>query len=92
MVEPLFFGITLATFLILYLTKPLSIADLLTHTHQLESHKSNITSIHNNVLKSRLTSIHQFKCQYENTVASAARAISNTRETTNKSHQATPKA
>ena len=71
-VEPILpFDITLATFLVPNLTKLLSTADLLAVCAcQLELRKSDLASIHNNVLNARLASIEQFKCQYKNTLLS----------------------
>jgi len=71
-VEPILpFDITLATFLVPNLTKPLSTADLLTvHAHQLKLRESDLASIHDNVLKACLASIKQFKCRYKNTLLS----------------------
>jgi len=69
-VEPLLpFDITLATFLVPNLTKPLSTTDLIAiHARQLEMREDDLASIRDNVLKARLASIHQFKCRYENTL------------------------
>lgn len=69
-VEPLLlFDITLTMFLVPDLTKPLDTADLIaTCTHQLKMCKEDLNAIHNNVLKSCLTSVHQFEKQYQNTI------------------------
>ena len=69
-VKPLLpFDITLTTFLVPNLTKPLDTADLIaTPTHQLEMHNEDLDAIHDNVLKSRLASVCQFKKQYQNTI------------------------
>jgi hypothetical protein len=69
-VEPILpFDITLATFLVPNLTKPLSTADLLAvRARQLELRESDLASIHDNVLKARLASVEQFKRRYENTL------------------------
>jgi len=69
-VEPLLpFDITLATFLVPNLTKPLDTTDLIaTHAHQLKMRKEDLDAIHNNILKSRLASICQFEKQYQNTI------------------------
>jgi hypothetical protein len=69
-VEPLLpFDITLATFLVPNLTKPLSTADLIaTHARQLELREDDLASIRDNVLKSRLASVRQFERRYENTL------------------------
>ena len=69
-VEPLLpFDITLATFLVPNLTKPLDTADLIaTCARQLEMHDEDLDAIHDNVLKSRLASVRQFEKQYQNTI------------------------
>jgi len=69
-VEPLLpFDITLATFLVPNLTKPLSTADLIAIcARQLEMREDDLASIRDNVLKARLASVHQFKRRYENTL------------------------
>jgi len=69
-VEPLLpFDITLTTFLVPNLTKPLDTADLIaTCARQLEMRKEDLNTIHNNVLKSHLASVRQFKKQYQNTI------------------------
>ena len=69
-VEPLLpFDITLATFLVPNLTKPLSTADLIAiRARQLEMREDDLASIRDNVLKARLASVHQFKRRYENTL------------------------
>jgi len=69
-VEPLLpFDITLATFLVPDLTKPLSTADIIaTRARQLELRDDDLTSIRDNILKSRLASARQFERQYENTL------------------------
>jgi len=71
-VEPILpFDITLATFLVPNLTKPLSTADLLAvRACQLELRESDLASIHDNVFKARLASVEQFKCRYKNTLLS----------------------
>jgi len=56
-------------FLIPNLTKPLDTTDLIaTCTRQLKMRKEDLDAIHNNVLKSCLASIRQFKKQYQNTI------------------------
>jgi hypothetical protein len=69
-VEPLLpFDITLATFLVPNLTKPLSTANLIaTRARQLELREDDLASIWDNILKSRLASARQFERQYENTL------------------------
>jgi len=69
-VKPLLpFDITLATFLVPNLTKPLSTADLIvTRACQLELRNDDLTTIRDNILKSRLAPTRQFECQYENTL------------------------
>ena len=69
-VEPLLpFDITLATFLVPNLTKPLDTTDLIaTCARQLEMRKEDLDTIHDNVLKPCLTSVYQFQKQYQNTI------------------------
>jgi hypothetical protein len=69
-IEPILpFNITFATFLVPDLTKPLSTADLITtQACQLKKYKDDLAAIQDNILKSRITSIQQSKCQYENTI------------------------
>jgi len=69
-VEPLLpFDITLATFLVPNLTKPLLTTDLIAiRAHQLKMREDDLASIRNNVLKACLASVHQFKRQYKNTL------------------------
>ena len=63
------FDITLATFLVPDLTKPLSTDELIAIcVRQLKKHQDDLTVIHDRILKSRYTSVHQFKWQYENTI------------------------
>src|SRR5712671_3598658 len=71
-VEPLLpFDITLATFLIPELTKPMSTTNLIaTRARQLEMRENDLATIHDNVLKSRLASIRQFERQHTNTITS----------------------
>jgi len=71
-VEPLLpFDITLATFLVPELTKPMSTADLIaTRACQLEMRENDLATIHDNILKSRLASIRQFEHQHANTITS----------------------
>jgi Integrase zinc binding domain len=69
-VEPLLpFDITLATFLVPDLVKPLSTADLLAIcARQLEKREDDLASIRDNVLKARHASIRQFERQFQNTI------------------------
>ena len=69
-VKPLLpFDITLATFLVPNLTKPLDTADLIaTRARQLEMRDEDLDTIHDNVLKSCLASVCQFEKQYQNTI------------------------
>ena len=63
------FDITLATFLVPDLTKPLSTDELIAiHAHQLEKRQEDLAAIHDRILKSRYASVHQFERQYENTI------------------------
>ena len=69
-VEPILpFDITLATFLVPELTKPLSTADLIaTRARQLEKRDADLAAIRENVLKSRFASIQHFERQFANTI------------------------
>lgn len=63
------FDLTLATFLVPDLCQPLSTADLLaTRARQLQKRQDDLDNIHDRVLKSRYTSVQQFKRQYKNTI------------------------
>ena len=62
----LLFDIMLAMFLVPELTKPLPTADFIaTRACQLEVHESDLATIHQNVLKSCLTSVRQFRPRAE---------------------------
>ena len=65
-VEPILpFDITLATFLVPDLTSPLSTADLIaTRARQLQTQEDNLASIHDNVVKSRLSPVQKFERQF----------------------------
>jgi hypothetical protein len=69
-IEPLLsFDITLATFLIPDLVKPLSTADLLAiRARQLEKREDDLDNIRDNILKARLASARQFERQFKNTI------------------------
>ena len=69
-VEPILpFDLIQATFLVPDLTQPLSMENLIAvHTHQLQKRPDNLASIHNRILASRHSSVHQFKKQYANTI------------------------
>jgi hypothetical protein len=69
-VEPILpFDITLATFLVPDLTKPLSTAELLaTRTRQLEKRSDDLALIHQQILKSRFASASQFERRFEETI------------------------
>jgi hypothetical protein len=69
-IEPLLpFNITLATFLVPNLVKPLSTANLLAiHACQLEKREDDLASIRDNVLKARHASVCQFERQFQNTI------------------------
>jgi hypothetical protein len=62
-VEPILpFDITLATFLVPDISKPLSTSELLAIcVHQLQKHDKDLAAIHTNVLKSRFESVKQFE-------------------------------
>jgi hypothetical protein len=66
-VEPILpFDITLATFLVPNIAKPLTTSKLLTiHAHQLQMRNEDLTAIHSNVLKSRFKSVWQFESTHE---------------------------
>jgi hypothetical protein len=69
-VEPILpFDITLATFLVPNIAKPLSTGELLAiRTRQLQKHDEDLTAIHANVLKSRFNSVQQFERVHKNTL------------------------
>jgi hypothetical protein len=69
-VEPILpFDITLATFLVPNLTKPLSTDELIAiRARQLEKRQDDLAAIHDRILKSRYASVRQFEQQYENTI------------------------
>jgi len=69
-VEPLLpFDITLATFLVPDITKPLSTQELLTiRARQLQKRDEDLTRIRDNMLKSRFESVRQFERAHEKTL------------------------
>ena len=69
-VEPVLpFDITLATFLVPNLAKPLSTVKLIAiRIRQLQRREDDLAAIHSNVLKSQFESVRQFEHQYENTI------------------------
>jgi hypothetical protein len=69
-VEPILpFDITLATFLVPDIAKPLSTAELLAvRTRQLQKRPDDLEAIHAHILKSRFDSVRQFERTYENTI------------------------
>jgi hypothetical protein len=69
-VEPILpFDLTLATFLVPDLTEPLPTSELIaTRARQLEKRPEDLTSIHDNILKSRFASIKQFEKHYQRTI------------------------
>jgi hypothetical protein len=73
-VEPILpFDITMATFLVPNLTKPLATADLIAiRAHQLQRREDDLATIRDNIYKARLSSIRQFERQFEKTICDAA--------------------
>ena len=71
-IEPVLpFDITLATFLLPDLARPMSTEDLITaRCRQLELRKDDLAAIHTNVLKSRFASVRQFERQFKHTIQS----------------------
>jgi transposase InsO family protein len=69
-IEPLLpFNITLATFLIPNLTKPLSTSELIAiRTHQLQAREQDLDIIRDNIVKSRLMSARDFEHRYARTI------------------------
>jgi hypothetical protein len=69
-VEPILpFDITMATFLVPDLVKPLTTDDLITtRTRRLEKRQKDLAAIHNHVLKSHFVSAHQFEQQHACTI------------------------
>jgi hypothetical protein len=69
-IEPILpFDITLATFLVPDLDKPLSTADLLAaRARQLQKRQDDLDNIHQRVIKSRFTSVQQFEKQFKNSI------------------------
>jgi hypothetical protein len=69
-VEPILpFDITLATFLVPDIAKPLSTDQLLAiRTRQLQKREDDLADIHQNILKSRFKSVQQFERTFENTI------------------------
>ena len=70
-IEPILpFDITLATFLVPDLCPPISTVELIAvRARQLESRPDDLASIHEQISKSRFTSIQQFERQHKNTIA-----------------------
>ena len=69
-VEPILpFDITLATFLVPDIAKPLSTDELLAIcTRQLQKRKEDLAAIHENIRRSRFASVQQFERDYKNTI------------------------
>jgi len=69
-VEPILpFDITLATFLVPDIAKPLSTDELISVcTRQLQKHEDNLAAIHANVLCSHFSSVQQFEHVFEKTI------------------------
>ena len=69
-VEPILpFDITLATFLVPNLVKPLTTDELIaTRARQLEKRQDDLTAIHGLILKSRFASARQFERHFEHTI------------------------
>jgi len=69
-IKPLLpFDITLATFLVLDVAKPLTTTELIAiRTRQLQKHTIDLAAIHDNILHSRFASVRQFKRMFENTI------------------------
>ena len=69
-VEPILpFDITLATFLVPDIAKPLSTSELLAiRACQLQKHDEDLAAIHDNVLKCRFESVRQFERTHERTL------------------------
>jgi hypothetical protein len=71
------FDLTLATFLVPNLTTPLSTTDLITtRTCQLQFRESDLESIKDNIVKSRLSATQRFERQFANTIKSSSFALS----------------
>ena len=68
--EPILpFDITLATFLVPDIAKPLSTTELIAiRTRQLQKREADLATIHDNILRSRFQSVQQFERQYEKTI------------------------
>ena len=69
-IDPLLpFDITLATFLVLDVAKPLTTTELIAiRTRQLQKHAIDLAAIHGNIVCSRFASVRQFECTFENTI------------------------
>ena len=69
-VEPILpFNITMATFLVPDLVKPLATNNLIAaHTQQLKKCQEDLSAIHDHILKSRFASAQQFKQQHTHTI------------------------
>ena len=69
-VEPILpFDITLATFLVPDLVKPLTTNELIaTRARQLEKRQEDLAEIHDRILRSRFTSAQQFERQHAHTI------------------------
>ena len=76
-VEPILpFDITLATFLVPDLTSPLSTADLIaTRARQLQTREDDLASIHDNVIKSRLSAVQKFERQFTHSLKTDSFAL-----------------
>jgi hypothetical protein len=73
-VEPILpFDITMATFLVPNLTKPLATADLLAiRARQLQQRGDDLAAIQDHIYKARLSSVRQFEKQFEKTIREAS--------------------
>jgi len=69
-VEPILpFDLTLATFLVPDLTKPMSTEELiLARARQLQKRPADLAAIHDRILASRFASVHQFEKQHASTI------------------------
>ena len=69
-IEPLLpFDITLATFLVPDVAKPLTTTELIAiRTRQLQKRTVDLAAIHDNVVRSRFASVRQFERTFENTI------------------------
>ncbi len=69
-IEPtLPFDLTLTTFLVPYIAKPLQMEELIAiHARQLQKHEDNLAAILSNVLHSRFESVRQFEKTHVSTI------------------------